>query len=98
MSSSSSASEEVGDGGNRGGNGEGGYSSRRRQRGGENGVWPEPFLEALASQMAVDAYRSIGRLAAAQALSNLFQDDEESLLRKLYYFVDQNFVFGLQQM
>ncbi|MCD9642367.1 hypothetical protein HAX54_029151 [Datura stramonium] len=54
----------------------GGSSSRgRRRRGGgsNNGVWPEPFLEALATQMAIDASRSIGRLAAAQALSNLFQ-------------------------
>ncbi|XP_060189694.1 transcriptional regulator STERILE APETALA-like [Lycium barbarum] len=68
---SSSTSEQVGDGGN----GRGGGSSSRRQRrgGGGNGVWPEPFLEALASQMAIDTSRSIGRLAAAQALSNIFQ-------------------------
>ncbi|KAJ8554488.1 hypothetical protein K7X08_025166 [Anisodus acutangulus] len=82
----------AGDGSNRGGNGEGGSSSRRRRRGGESGVWPEPFLEALASQMAVDAYRSIGRLAAAQALSNLFQH-KESLLRNAL-LMDQNFVLG----
>ncbi|KAF3617397.1 Transcriptional regulator STERILE APETALA [Capsicum annuum] len=69
MSSSSSASEEVG-----GGDSGGSSSRRRRRRGGRsNGVWPEPFLEALARQMAIDASRSIGRLAAAQALSNLFQ-------------------------
>lgn len=65
-----SSSEEVGGGGGDGG----GSSSRRRRRGvGNNGVWPEPFLEALATQMAIDASRSIGRLVAAQALSNLFQ-------------------------
>ncbi|CAN4101476.1 unnamed protein product [Withania somnifera] len=66
---SSSGVEEVGGGG---GDGEG-SSSQRRRRGGANGVWPEPFLEALATQMAIDASRFIGRLAAAQALSNLFQ-------------------------
>lgn len=74
-----SSSEEVGggDGGNGGGDGGRGTggrpSSPRRRRGGGNGVWPEPFLEALALQIAIDASRSIGRLAAAQALSSLFQ-------------------------
>lgn len=61
MSSSTSASEE------------GGSSSRTRRSRGSNGVWPEPFLEALAIQMAIDASTSTGHLAAAQALSNLFQ-------------------------
>ncbi|CAN4084514.1 unnamed protein product [Withania somnifera] len=64
----SSSEKEVGGGGDGGGS-----SSQRRRRGGGNGVWPEPFLEALATQMAIDASRFIDRLAAAQALSNLFQ-------------------------
>ncbi|XP_019251456.1 PREDICTED: transcriptional regulator STERILE APETALA-like isoform X2 [Nicotiana attenuata] len=72
-----SSSEEVGgggDGGNGGGGGTGGGpSSSRTRRGGGNGVWPEPFLEALASQIAIDASLSTGRLAAAQAISGLFQ-------------------------
>ncbi|KAM7503772.1 hypothetical protein LguiB_002676 [Lonicera macranthoides] len=78
MSSSSSSDSEDGgrDGGNvtgrRGGGGdfEGPSSSRRRSG---NGVWPEPFVEALAYQVANDASRSIGRLDAALALFNLFQ-------------------------
>ncbi|KAA8524859.1 hypothetical protein F0562_011282 [Nyssa sinensis] len=77
MSSSSSSSQDVGggDGGNGGGGGgvaefEGPSASRRRSN---NGVWPAPFVEALASQVAIDASRSIGRLAAAPALANLFQ-------------------------
>lgn len=81
-----SSSEEVGGGGdddNGGGGGTGGGpSSSRRRRGGGNGVWPEPFLEALASQIAIDASRSIGRLAAAQALSSLFQVC--TLLRRIH--------------
>ncbi|KAL3824634.1 hypothetical protein ACJIZ3_020663 [Penstemon smallii] len=36
-------------------------------------VWPEPFVEALAFQVAIDASRTLGRLAAAQALFNIFQ-------------------------
>ncbi|KAH6819223.1 Transducin/WD40 repeat-like superfamily protein [Perilla frutescens var. frutescens] len=71
--SSSSSSAEGGDGGGGGGDFEGPSSSRSRMRP-SNGVWPEPFLEALALQVAVDASRTIGRLAAAQeALSSLFQ-------------------------
>ncbi|KAI3446746.1 hypothetical protein Pfo_003411 [Paulownia fortunei] len=78
-SSSSSSAEEVG-GGNGGGGGGGGggrefegpSSSRSRMRS-SNGVWPEPFVEALAFQVAADASRTIGRLAAAQALFNIFQ-------------------------
>ncbi|KAL2502459.1 Transcriptional regulator STERILE APETALA [Forsythia ovata] len=38
-----------------------------------SGVWPEPFVEALAFQVAIDSSRTIGRLAAAQALFNIFQ-------------------------
>ncbi|KAG6604913.1 Transcriptional regulator STERILE APETALA, partial [Cucurbita argyrosperma subsp. argyrosperma] len=45
-------------------------SSRRRAA---NGVWPEPFIEALATQVAIDASRSLGRIHAAAALSNVFQ-------------------------
>ncbi|KAL2464412.1 Transcriptional regulator STERILE APETALA [Forsythia ovata] len=72
---STSSSTEGGDGGGGGGVGgefEGPSSSRSRRRS-SNGVWPEPFVEALAFQVAIDASRSIGRLAAAQALFNLFQ-------------------------
>ncbi|XP_019198391.1 PREDICTED: transcriptional regulator STERILE APETALA-like [Ipomoea nil] len=47
-------------------------SSRSRRRGG-NGVWPEPFVEALACQVAIDAASNNGRLAAAPALASLFQ-------------------------
>ncbi|KAJ8899385.1 hypothetical protein K2173_018359 [Erythroxylum novogranatense] len=38
-----------------------------------NDVWPEPFVEALAAQVAIEAARFAGRLAAAQALANVFQ-------------------------
>ncbi|KAK6126958.1 hypothetical protein DH2020_039302 [Rehmannia glutinosa] len=78
MSTSSSSSSEDG-GGNDGGGGVGGggdfegpSSSRSRMRP-SNGVWPEPFVETLAFQVAIDASRTIGRLAAAQALFNIFQ-------------------------
>lgn len=47
-------------------------SSRSRRRAG-NDVWPEPFLEDLALIVATDASRSLGRLAAAQALALIFQ-------------------------
>ena len=81
MSSSSSSSSSNGNGS---GNGSGGgnYGGRR---GGEyegpsrsrpraiNEVWPEPFLEALAAEVAIDASRLFGRLVAAQALANVFQ-------------------------
>ncbi|KAL5794308.1 hypothetical protein ACOSP7_002902 [Xanthoceras sorbifolium] len=78
-SSSSSSSTEDGNGGGgvghygarrRGGDFEGPSSSRRRAI---NEVWPEPFLEALATQVAIDAAHSAGRLAAAAALANVFQ-------------------------
>ncbi|KAK6151579.1 hypothetical protein DH2020_014214 [Rehmannia glutinosa] len=52
---------------------EGPSSSRSRMRP-SNGVWPEPFVETLAFQVAIDASRTIGRLAAAQALFNIFQN------------------------
>ncbi|KAK6126951.1 hypothetical protein DH2020_039303 [Rehmannia glutinosa] len=78
MSTSSSSSSEDGGGGHGGGGGGGGgdfegpSSSRSRMRP-SNGVWPEPFVETLAFQVAIDASRTIGRLAAAQALFNIFQ-------------------------
>ncbi|KAK4787936.1 hypothetical protein SAY86_011769 [Trapa natans] len=50
-----------------------GPSSSRRRRGGSGDVWPELFLEALATQVAIDANRSFGHLAAASSLTNLFQ-------------------------
>ncbi|KAI3769551.1 hypothetical protein L6452_00659 [Arctium lappa] len=68
---SSSSSRDEGDGGN-GGAGEFEGPSHSRQRFNSD-VWPEPFLEALATQIAIDAALSFGRLAAAPALSNLFQ-------------------------
>ncbi|KAL0451500.1 UNVERIFIED_CONTAM: Transcriptional regulator STERILE APETALA [Sesamum latifolium] len=76
MSTSSSEEVEGGDGGGGGGGGGGefeGPSSRRRMMRSSNGVWPEPFVEALAFQVAADASLIVGRLAAAQALFNVFQ-------------------------
>ncbi|TQD83054.1 hypothetical protein C1H46_031367 [Malus baccata] len=55
-----------------GGDLEGPSSSRRRS---VNEVWPEPFVEALAAQVAIEASRSVGRLAAAPALANVFQSE-----------------------
>ncbi|KAI4384921.1 hypothetical protein MLD38_003005 [Melastoma candidum] len=46
---------------------------RRRRQDGNNDVWPEPFLESLAAQVAIDASRTFGRLAAAPSLVNVFQ-------------------------
>lgn len=57
-------------GGGSGGDFEGPSSSRRRA---VSEVWPEPFLEALAAQVAISASHNIGRLAAAAALANVFQ-------------------------
>ncbi|XP_009793043.1 transcriptional regulator STERILE APETALA-like [Nicotiana tabacum] len=68
MSSSSSPPSSLGGVGG----GEEPSSSRSRRRAG-NDVWPEPFVEDLALLVASDASRSIGRLAAAQALSVIFQ-------------------------
>ncbi|KAL3623924.1 hypothetical protein CASFOL_032740 [Castilleja foliolosa] len=64
-SSSSTAVEAVGGGAPP-------SSSRSRMRPSDE-VWPEPFVEALALQVAIDASRTLGRLSAAQALFNLFQ-------------------------
>ncbi|KAD3066622.1 hypothetical protein R6Q59_019150 [Mikania micrantha] len=63
---SSSSSQDGGDGGGDGGEFAGPSHARRRFN---TAVWPEPFLEALATQIAIDA----GRLAAAPALANIFQ-------------------------
>ncbi|XP_042002162.1 transcriptional regulator STERILE APETALA-like [Salvia splendens] len=71
--SSSSSSTQGGDSGGGGAELEAGPSSSRSRMRSSNGVWPEPFLEALAVHVAVDASRTIGRLAAAQALFNIFQ-------------------------
>lgn len=68
--SSSSSSTQGGDGA---AELEAGPSSSRSRMRSSNGVWPEPFLEALAVHVAVDASRTTGRLAAAQALFNIFQ-------------------------
>ncbi|KAL0340312.1 UNVERIFIED_CONTAM: Transcriptional regulator STERILE APETALA [Sesamum radiatum] len=75
MSTSSSEEVEGGDGGGGGGGGGEfeGPSSRRRMMRSSNGVWPAPFVEALAVQVAADASLIVGRLAAAQALFNVFQ-------------------------
>ncbi|PIN01147.1 hypothetical protein CDL12_26348 [Handroanthus impetiginosus] len=88
MSTSSSQEVEGGDSSSEGGGGGGGgefdagpSSSSRRRRRSSNGVWPEPFVEALAFQVAVDASldpgdvpgRVPGRLGAAQALFDFFQ-------------------------
>ncbi|KAG6570942.1 Transcriptional regulator STERILE APETALA, partial [Cucurbita argyrosperma subsp. sororia] len=72
MSSSAPSSSSSGGGRRRRGGGDfdGPSSSRRRAT---NEVWPEPFVEALATQVAIDASRSLGRIHAAAALSNVFQ-------------------------
>uniref|UniRef100_A0A7N0VAY1 Transcriptional regulator STERILE APETALA-like n=1 Tax=Kalanchoe fedtschenkoi TaxID=63787 RepID=A0A7N0VAY1_KALFE len=73
MSSSTSSSSEDTDRDN-GGGGERDVavpsSSRPRF---SNAVWPEPFVEALATQLAIHACITFGRLAAAPALANFFQ-------------------------
>ncbi|KAL6534810.1 hypothetical protein OROGR_013485 [Orobanche gracilis] len=72
-SSYSSAEAVGGVGGGGGGEVEGPSSSRIRMRPNFNDVWPEPFVEALALQVAIDASRTLSRLSAAQALFNVFQ-------------------------
>ncbi|XP_071698932.1 transcriptional regulator STERILE APETALA [Rutidosis leptorrhynchoides] len=69
-SSSHDGGDDGGGGSNAGGEFEEPSHSRRRFN---SAVWPEPFLEALATQIAIDASISFGRLAAAPALFNLFQ-------------------------
>ncbi|CAA6657307.1 unnamed protein product [Spirodela intermedia] len=46
-------------------------SSSRRRSG--DGVWPEPFVEALAVQVAIDASKTGGRLSVAPAVVAVFQ-------------------------
>uniref|UniRef100_A0A0D3DPB0 Uncharacterized protein n=1 Tax=Brassica oleracea var. oleracea TaxID=109376 RepID=A0A0D3DPB0_BRAOL len=78
MSSSSSASDN--------GDSSGGLSSVAGRSGGvfeapspsrprhsANDVWPEPFLESLAVQVAVDASLSTSPVDAAPALANVFR-------------------------
>ncbi|KAL1210217.1 Transcriptional regulator STERILE APETALA [Cardamine amara subsp. amara] len=70
---SSSSSSDNGDSG-AGGSGEVFEApSPSRPRRGANDVWPEPFLESLAVQVAVNASSSTSLLAAAPALANVFQ-------------------------
>ncbi|TYH44087.1 hypothetical protein ES332_D11G169800v1 [Gossypium tomentosum] len=68
--SSSSADGNGNGGARRGGDSEGPSLTRRRTN---NEIWPGPFLEDLVLQVAIDASRSLGRLAAAAALANVFQ-------------------------
>ncbi|XP_076934708.1 transcriptional regulator STERILE APETALA-like [Bidens hawaiensis] len=70
MSTTSSSSSSHDAGGADAGDAAGPSHSRQRFN---TAVWPEPFLEALATQIAIDAALSFGRLAAAPALSNIFQ-------------------------
>ncbi|XP_043688407.1 transcriptional regulator STERILE APETALA [Telopea speciosissima] len=88
-SSASTSSSQLGRGGRRrrgrrvvegSGDGDGGQRRRGRpssssspQQPPPNGFWPEPFVEALALQVAIDAVRTSGRLAAAPAIANVFQ-------------------------
>ncbi|KAK6238687.1 hypothetical protein QUC31_004156 [Theobroma cacao] len=69
-SSSSSSEDGNGNGARRGGDFEGPLLTRRRAN---NEIWPGPFVEDLVVQVAIDASRSLGRLAAAAALANVFQ-------------------------
>ncbi|MBA0579234.1 transcriptional regulator STERILE APETALA [Gossypium raimondii] len=83
MSSSSSASSSSSsEDGNGNGNGNG-HGARRgggdfegpslTRRRGNNEIWPGPFVEDLVVKVAIDASRSIGRLAAAGAIAHVFQ-------------------------
>lgn len=79
-SSSSALSSSSSEDGNGNGNGHGarrgggdfeGPSLTRRR--GNNEIWPGPFVEDLVVKVAIDASRSIGRLAAAGAIAHVFQ-------------------------
>ncbi|XP_054817949.1 transcriptional regulator STERILE APETALA-like [Prosopis cineraria] len=78
-SSSPSIPDDTTNHGNNNNNSGGGDSdpgpstSRRRRRRPMNEVLPEPFLEALAIQIAIEASHTHGRLAAAPSIANLFQ-------------------------
>ncbi|KAK8694246.1 hypothetical protein V6N13_071801 [Hibiscus sabdariffa] len=67
---SSSSSEDSNGGARRGADFEGSSLTRRRAN---NEIWPGPFLEDLVVQVAIDTRHSLGRLAAASALANVFQ-------------------------
>nr|APA46452.1 hypothetical protein [Capsella rubella] len=71
--SSSSSSSNNGDPGSGDTRGVFDAPSPSRPRRGANDVWPEPFLESLAVQVAVDASSSSGLLSAAPALANVFR-------------------------
>ncbi|CAJ1971564.1 unnamed protein product [Sphenostylis stenocarpa] len=79
---------------------EGPSSSRQRAM---NEVLPEPFLEALANQLAIDTANYNGRLAAGPALAILFQFDQEFVTRVclglVFVGVDRtrDSVFGTRQ-
>ncbi|URE09883.1 hypothetical protein MUK42_04256 [Musa troglodytarum] len=73
--------EEGGEGAAAAGTRSGVGLGRRRRRPGDpsssrlrsaDAVWPEHFVEAVAAQVAVDAARSDGRLAAAPAVVSVF--------------------------
>ncbi|KAK5784260.1 hypothetical protein PVK06_038783 [Gossypium arboreum] len=68
--SSSSADGNGNGGARRCGDSEGPSLTRRCTN---NEIWQGPFLEDLVLQVAIDASRSSGRLAAAVALANVFQ-------------------------
>ncbi|PPS10951.1 hypothetical protein GOBAR_AA09698 [Gossypium barbadense] len=68
--SSSSADGNGNGGARRCGDSEGPSLTRRCTN---NEIWPGPFLEDLVLQVAIDASRFSGRLAAAVALANVFQ-------------------------
>ncbi|KAE8690149.1 Transcriptional regulator STERILE APETALA [Hibiscus syriacus] len=68
----SSSSEDVNGGRARRGGGDFGAPSFTRRRANHE-IWPGPFVEDLVVQVAIDASRSRGRLAAAAALANMFQ-------------------------
>jgi len=61
-------------------------SSSSRQRA-MNEVWLEPVVEALATQVAIDASHYHGRLAAASALAIIFQVTFSS---SSFYFIFLN--------
>ncbi|RWW68667.1 hypothetical protein BHE74_00023799 [Ensete ventricosum] len=54
------------------GRGTGGPTSSRPRLSAE-AIWPEHFVEAVAAQVAIDAARNGGRLAAAPAIVTVFQ-------------------------
>lgn len=57
-------------------------SSRQRSEDGD-GVWPEHFVESVAIRLANEAAKLDGKLASAQALTNLFQVHQFNIYRLL---------------